>query len=209
VLSKARKFEYSERVLGTIIYLREPLSVGGLGQLLWLHSTHIQLALRGCHSIFMIPTTNSDYSESVRPFHASLRDFLMDYNRAKGHFLDPMRHHGLVLVDCFNSIQRYAENGANGGDHLEYACRSWCYHFSMVLRYQGTMGNDIVIFMERMGNQWLKFWMYQLGGFEAVKVVCNDCASALTKGRNMVSLHSPCINNTYWFEGFIYTVEGD
>ena len=79
----------------------------------------------------------------------------------------------------------------------------------LLLGYQGAMGNDMVNCMERMGNQWLKFWMRQLGGFDAVDVICKDCESALAKGRNMVSLLHPCINNTYKFKGFIYTVEGD
>jgi hypothetical protein len=206
VLSEAQKFEYFERVVGTIIYLREPLSVRGLGMLLQLHSTCIQLALRGCQSIFTIPITESD---SVRPFHASLRDFLMDYNRAKGHFLNPIVHHGSILVDCFKSIGIYAENGASGGDHLAYACRSWCYHFSMVLGYQRTMGSDIVIFMEKMGSQWLKFWMYQLEGFHAVGIACDDCELALAKQKDMVSVFHHSIIKTYQSEGLIYTVEGN
>jgi hypothetical protein len=192
VLSEAWKFEYFQRVVGTIIYLREPLSVRWLGRLLRVHSTSIRLGLRGCQSIFTIPTTDS---ESVRPFHASLRDFLMDYNRAKDHFFDPMMHHGLILVDCFKSIKTYAENGANGGHHLEYACQNWCYHLCMVFGYQG-MSSDIVIFVEfveKMESQWLKFWMYQLGSFEAVKSVCNDFESVLAK--DMVSLFHPSINN--------------
>jgi hypothetical protein len=204
VLSEARKYEYFERVVGTIVYLREPLSMGGLGQLLQLHSTCIQLALRGCQSIFTIPITET---ESVRPFHASLKDFLIDDNRAKGHFLDPIVHHGSILVDCFKSIRIYAENGAGGGDHLEYACRSWAYHFSMVLGYPIAIDSDMVIFMEKMENEWLKFWMYQLGSFGAVDSVCEDCESVLAKRKDMVSLFHHSINNTYQSKGFIYTVE--
>jgi hypothetical protein len=45
VLYEAQKFEYFQQVVGTIIYLHQPLSVGQPGQLLQLHPTCIQLAL--------------------------------------------------------------------------------------------------------------------------------------------------------------------
>jgi hypothetical protein len=210
VLSEARKFENFERVVGAIIYLHVPLSVPlsvrGLRELLRLHSTYIQLALRGCQSIFAIPMTEF---ESVRPFHASLRDFLMDYDRAKGHFLDPAMHHSSILIDCFKSVQTYAENGAGGADHLKYACQSWCYHFSMVLGCQRTMGSDIVIFMEKMGGQWLKFWMYQLGSFVAVCILCDDCELALAKQKDIVGVFHHSIIKTDQSEGLVYTLEGN
>jgi hypothetical protein len=114
-----------------------------------------------------------------------------------------MVHHRSILVDCFKSIETYAELG---GDHpVFYACTSWCYHLSMMLGYQGTVGSDIMIFMEKMGNQWLKFWLYQLESFQDVGIVSDHCKSALAKRQDMVSVFHYSIINTYQSEGFIYS----
>jgi len=183
VLSEARKFEHFERVVGAIVYLREPLPVRELGQILQLQSSHIRLALRGCQSIFTVPDIDA---ESVRPYHASLRDFLTDDRRAKGHFLDPMEHHVFILVDCLKLITRSVDNNAESGMHLDYACQNWCYHFSLVLVHQGTIsfiesqfGGEVVNFMKKMEKQWLKPWIYNLGNFGVVETVVRDCDSAL------------------------------
>jgi hypothetical protein len=185
VLSEARKFEYFERVIGAIIFLRRPLTVGEVGQLLQLPSNSIRLALYGCQSVLTIPDIDT---ESVRPCHASLRDFLIDGSRAKGHFLDPMKHHVLILVDCLKLIMTNMENGAEGGGHLDYACQNWCHHFSLVLLHQGSIGfikscfgDEVVTFIKNMEKQWSKPWMYKLGGFSAVETVCGDCDSVLAR----------------------------
>jgi len=185
VLSEARKFENFERVIGAIVYLHEPLPVRELGQILGLQSGQIRLALRGCQSIFTIP--NIDV-ESVQPCHASLRDFLTDDNRAKGHFLDPMKHHIFILVDCLKLITTSVENDAESGMHLDYACRNWCYHFSLVLVHQGAISfiesefsGEVVNFIKKMEKQWLKHWIYKLGNFNVVETVLKYCDSSLAK----------------------------
>jgi len=185
VLSEAQNFENFERVIGAIVYLREPLPVRELGQILRLRSSQIRLALRGCQSIFTIPDIDV---ESVRPYHASLRDFLTDGNRAKGHFLDPMEHHVFILVDCLKLITTSIENGAESGMHLDCACQNWCYHFSLVLAHKGTIsfiesqfGGEVVNFMKKMEKQWLKLWIYKLGDFGVVETVLKDCDSALSR----------------------------
>jgi hypothetical protein len=185
VLSEARNFENFERVIGAIVYLREPLPVCELGQILRLQSSQIRLALRGCQSIFTIPNIDG---ESVQPYHASLRDFLTDGNRAKGHFLDPMEHHVFILVDCLKLITTSVENDAASGVHLDYACRNWCYHFSLVLVHQGAIsfmesqfGGEMVNLMKKMEKQWLKPPIYRLGDFDGVEAVLKDCDFALAR----------------------------
>ena len=185
VLTEARKFEHFKRVIGAIVYLREPLPVRELGQILRLQSGQIRLALCGCQSIFTIPDIDT---EPVRPYHSSLRDFLTDDNRAKSHFLGPMEHHVFILVDCLKLITTSLENGAESGMHLDYACKNWCYHFSMVLWHRGTINfieshfdDEMVMFMTRMEKQLLKPWFYMLGGFNVVGAVCKDCDLVLAR----------------------------
>ncbi|KAF8224783.1 hypothetical protein L208DRAFT_1409552, partial [Tricholoma matsutake] len=176
VLSAARKFKYSERVIGTIIYLRYSLTISALGQLLQLQPGLIHLALRGCHSVFVVPDTNW---ESVRPYHASLRDFLTDCNWAGEHYFDPQVYHVSILVDCLQSIENQ-----EGGEHLLYACRYWCHHFSLALSHGATVGSmnakcDVVMLMMKMEQEWMRLWMYGLDNFDGVDVVCKDCESVV------------------------------
>jgi hypothetical protein len=101
VLAVAQKFDYFGHVVGTIIYLHEPLAFGDLGWLLQLEYSHIQQALHGCQSIFAVPDTDQD---SICPYHASLRDFLIDHDQSGDYFFDPKTYHVSILIDCLQLI---------------------------------------------------------------------------------------------------------
>ena len=185
VLSEARKFENFQRVIGAIVYLRHPLNVGELGQLLQLGPSSIRLALRGCQSILAIPTVDS---ESVRPYHASLRDFLTDGDRAKRHFLNLMEHHAFILIHCLKLMAINLENSGEGNGDLEYAHQNWCHHFSLVLLHHRAMSviesqfsDEMVTFMRKMEKQWLKIWIYKLADFDTVGTVCQDFNAVLAR----------------------------
>jgi hypothetical protein len=183
VLSEARKFDHFERVIGAIIFLREFVTIDELEQFLQLPSGGVRLALRGCQSILVI-----DNKESIRPYHASLRDFLIDRNRAKNHFLDASEHHMTLLVDCLKLIMAHTENGMEGGKYLDYACKNWCYHFALIQFHEGILahiesclGDQMETFMTNMQQKWLKLWIYKLGDVGSVRVVIQDCCSALER----------------------------
>jgi uridine kinase len=177
------------RVLGTIIYLHHPLTIHDLGQLLHLSSNHIRHALQGCQSIFVIPDTDQD---SVRPYHASLKDFLSDMERAGVHFLNPKLYHISILVDCLQLISMVQENQI--GQPLQYACQWWCHHLCLALLQEGTISEYIEQSVGNMAEQWLKTWMYGLN-MESLKSVCESCESALH------IMGASCIHNNlleYW-----------
>ena len=181
VLSRAQVVSpHFRRVVGTIIYLQQPISIHELGQLLQLSSNHIRQALDGCRSIFVVPDIDQ---QAVLPYHASLKDFLSDVNRANIHFLDPKIYHVSILVDCMQLIGMVHEN--QGGRPMWYACQQWCYHLSSALSPLAAIdliknGADIEILMVRMQRQWLKTWMYGLG-IGGVRRVCQACESVLKK----------------------------
>ena len=183
VLSVAREFDYFGRVVGTIVYLREPLTVPELGQLLQLQSSCIQLALRGCQSVFAVPDAED---KSILPYHASLRDFLMDCNRAKDHFLDPQLYHVRILVDC---LQLIGISGNSAGDSipLSYACQNWCYHLSLALSHHAIIGVvdtcrvDFVMMMKNMEGEWFRWWMYGLQDKRCLTKFSGDCESVLAR----------------------------
>ena len=173
---------YFHRVLGTIIYLHHPLAIHDLGQLLQLPSNHIRQALQGCQSIFVLPDTDQ---ESVQPYHASLKDFLSDEQRAGHHFLNPKIYHVTILIDCLQLIRMVHEN--QSGQPLQYACQWWCHHFCLALSQEVTISwiinisGDIETLIRKMAEQWLKTWMYGLKNLEGLETVCQNCESALQK----------------------------
>ena len=170
-----------QRVVGTIIYLHHPLAIYDLGQLLQLSSNHIRQALQGCQSIFVLPDIDQ---ESVRPYHASLKDFLSDEKRARVQFLNPKLYHVKILIDCLQLIGVVHED--QSGQPLEYACQQWCYHFSLALSHGVTIGwiintgGDIEMLIGKMAKQWLKTWMYGLGQ-EGLRSICDGWESTLQK----------------------------
>ncbi|KAF8309070.1 hypothetical protein F5887DRAFT_1294564 [Amanita rubescens] len=178
VLSKAQaESAHFSYVVGTIIYLHHPLAIHDLEQLLQLSSDHIRQALQGCQSIFVLPNTDQ---ESVCPYHASLKDFLSDMNRAKFHFLDPKMYHVIILVNCLQLIGQVHEN--SGVQPLEYACQQWCYHFSLALSCQATIDlmkncGNIEVLMVKLSREWLKTWMYGLE--DGLETFCQGCDSVL------------------------------
>ena len=116
--------------------------------------------------------------ESVLPYHASLKEFLSDLNRAKIHFLDPRVYHVTILVDCLQLIGLVHENQT--GQQLEYASQQWCYHLSWAISHQVTIEEmnahgGIEVLMKKMKEEWLKTWMYGLKTKEGMNSVYQEC----------------------------------
>jgi len=188
VLSEARQFDHFERVVGAVMFLRPRpiLTVHALEQFLQLQSGGVQLALRGCQSILVIPNVDDD--GTIHPYHASLQDFLTDRDRAGNHFLDAMNHHISILVDCLNFITADTENNTGGGKHVDYAWQNWCYHFSLVLLHgrdnchiESSLRDWLAAVIMKMQQCWLKLWFYRFGDFGTLKAVNKDCCLALAK----------------------------
>ena len=67
------------RILGTIILLRNQLSVNDLGPLLKLSPSHVRGCLRDVQPVLMV---SENPGEVVRTLHASFHNFLIDRERA-------------------------------------------------------------------------------------------------------------------------------
>jgi hypothetical protein len=169
VISEARVYEDFDRVLGSLMYLERPLTINQLAKLLRMEANHILLALQGCHSILSIP---DDYDKSIRPYHASLRDFLIDCNRSGIHFLNPVKHHAQVTTNCLEliseSLARRNDNGTLPDEPLKYACLSWYRHYSHVLSHEHpsqdlkSVCGDMNIAMKAVDLQWLECWLLEV-----------------------------------------------
>jgi len=158
VLSNTVHDQNFERVIGTIVLLREPLSITFLGRLLQLRTGHIVHSLLGTQSILMIP---EDDNQAIRPFHTSLPDFLKTESRSGKFFIDPPHHHLFILTDCLAVMMVHpTEDIFYVGAQL-YACMNWCYHFYQSFvegREISTL--DVVIHqLEDWASSSLQFWV--------------------------------------------------
>jgi hypothetical protein len=101
VITEAQRCKDFDRVIGSIMYLRYPLPIKKLARLLGLDVSNIRMALDRCHSVLAIP---DDDNEMIRPYHASLQDFLTNQARSQDFFLAPAKFHALIAIACLKGI---------------------------------------------------------------------------------------------------------
>jgi len=161
VIEEAKKWEYFDIVMGSIMHLRYQLDIDSLSQILltlneYLTSPGIRIALCRCHSILVIPNNNSQ----IEPYHASLRDFLTDKSRSETLFQAPATCHGWLMFGCLSAITRAFSDGTRPS---EYGLISWYYHACSFLSTGGASDEELKgkaqeMFM-KIDLNWLKLWM--------------------------------------------------
>lgn len=141
-------------VLGTIIFLAEPLSLKGLERLFSTRFQvgHIRLALPWLRSVLVIP---DDEEIPIQIFHESLREFVIDKRRSGNYFLDPSVYHTNIARLCLGlmsaslgSTETYVvsiptgvwRDSVNGA--VTYACHHWVFHFAHSSR-PNDLANDV------------------------------------------------------------------
>jgi hypothetical protein len=135
VFNAACRVDPFDRVIGSIMILREQLFIFDLSCLLQLPTEDILHAVLGIQSIFRIPEDNDKPIELI---HASPRDFLMDERRSKCYFINPPARHASIAVHCLKLLtedakhQKFAKSGA-----ALYACLNWCHHIDGSLMEDG------------------------------------------------------------------------
>jgi len=173
VISEGEKHPNFKRVLGTLMYLRYPLPLAELAELLQLDVSDIRTALTRCHSILTI-TDNSN--ESIRPHHASLRDFLTDKERSNDLFCAPAHFHALIAVDCLRTITDIV---GSQREPSEYPWIAWYYHCSCLLSHANSekhlhLYEKVTDQVAAINLDWLKQWM--------VEGLVNEAKSNITSG---------------------------
>ena len=164
VIEDARKRDCFDIVMGSIMYLKSPLSVDDLSTILFtlnkhLTTTGILSALRRCHSILSIAE-----GKTINPHHASLRDFLTDKSRSTTLFLAPATCHGRLMVACLSVITRAYRDGTAGP---RYALVSWHYHSCSVLSTSsgdeglGEMKDEVEELVKKIDFDWVKSWLLE------------------------------------------------
>ena len=196
VLSTALQTANSRRVVGTVMLLRRTMKISALGQLLQLTPTALRHALRGCHSILIIPDEDE---EDIRRYHASLQDFLIDHHRSHDYFVDPEQHE-MIIQGCLHIMASGLVRNTISDDPLWYACRYWCHHFSARLSsgrvsvtLESPFGLEVKDFVEKLMDEWLRSWMYNMGyglDVEGVQQVLLSTCMQLKVGAFHLALHN-------------------
>jgi hypothetical protein len=143
-------------VMGTVMYLRMPITIRQLSWLLQLDIGDIRMALDQCRSVLVVPPSDD---KSIRPYHASLRDFLTSQERSQGLCFAPAKYHRILLIQCLKNI-----TSARLADvwPLVYACIEWRYHGSLFLLEDTTsqrFDDDVEAETKQIDSKWIAFWM--------------------------------------------------
>ncbi|KAF9644121.1 hypothetical protein BDM02DRAFT_3065261, partial [Thelephora ganbajun] len=135
-------------VLGAVILAANPLSPSTIAALLGIDREDVFLRLSSIHSLLIL---QEDADSTVRPFHKSFPDFIVDPTRCinERFHVSPPTHHPELLAGCFELMNQTLEkNMCNLPDAvanrevddlcertkqyldpaLQYACKSWHKH---------------------------------------------------------------------------------
>ncbi|KIJ31747.1 hypothetical protein M422DRAFT_36112, partial [Sphaerobolus stellatus SS14] len=168
VLDSAKEHPDFLFVLGITMFLRKPLNLWQLAQFLKWSTYGIQSALEGSLSILYVPEEDDDF---IRPYHASLQDFLNDLGRSGNHFLDPATNHKTLFHTSARLILEDTDFFTESGQGVYYAYRNWCYHLKSLINDDITSVDKTttVALMERL-SQDCSARLARLKSPEAVKM---------------------------------------
>src|SRR6202167_3529613 len=182
VLSTALQSPHSRLVIGTLMLLSRPLQINAMAQLLQLTPAVIRDALRGCHSILIIPDVDDG---TIKPYHASLRDFLTDDSRSEDYSVDPALNQPITQY-CMHIMTSCLMNNAIGNEPLPYACQNWTHHFSVMLASgrgselsRSPFTQVVTIFLKNLRQEGLKSWMYNIQGTDNMKAAQKATQSSI------------------------------
>jgi hypothetical protein len=164
VIEEASEWDYFSIVMGSLLYLRHPLSVDELSTILHPLCKHLTVSvirstLDGCHSILAIANDNDT---AIEPYHASLRDFLTDQSRSKTLFHPAATCHRQLTFACLSAITRAFSDGKPAP---EYALILWYIHSCLFLsagdgsQELEALRDEARMLVKKIDLNWIRLWM--------------------------------------------------
>jgi hypothetical protein len=169
-------------ILGSIVALFSPLSVGSLSRLTLIPEQRVDLMLKDLHAILDIP---KDHTHRLRLHHPSFRDFLLDKTRCSdsNFWVDGKQAHRTLAARCIKLMSAFLKQDICSVDSpgvlatgiessrveqylpldVQYACLYWVEH----LQKGGTplQDNDQV---HQFLKEHLLHWLEALGWMRRV-----------------------------------------
>ena len=175
-MDKDKIYSRFKTVVGTVLLVFNPLSVGALSDLLKIST--IPTTLHSLHSLLLIPDKEKT-DTPIKPFHKSFPDFITDPKRCrdKWFYVDPAVHHAEILLSCLNLMKEKLKKNicslddyvilsdvknlpacrkVNIGDSLEYACCFWTKH---LLEMPGSSAGEVQKAIDEFFNIHLLHWI--------------------------------------------------
>ncbi|KLO07808.1 hypothetical protein SCHPADRAFT_632288 [Schizopora paradoxa] len=148
------------KILGSIVLLRDPLSVNSLSKLIEEEEGQIWNALKHLGSILIVPS-EEDFKTPVRFFHPSLLDFLIDVNRCnEKFFIDVSRLEANLFQRCVDVIVSKSLLGSVDEDFIpvmRYVCQYWGYHLEKVQDKNAQVVAKLDKFVRHHLLKWFRF----------------------------------------------------
>ncbi|KAF9514157.1 hypothetical protein BS47DRAFT_1329073, partial [Hydnum rufescens UP504] len=170
--------ERFQMVVGSIVFLREPLPLRSFAQFIQYEQDGVDTALRHLRSVIIPPSTAD---EAPRIYHPSFRDFITDPSRCSiSEFVivavpdQELRH----ALRCFELMETFLKQDIAGisdlsllnsevegldekvrdglSAELQYACRYWASHLSHVVLGEKRMMEVLEGFSMRLVLMWLE-----------------------------------------------------
>jgi hypothetical protein len=165
-------------VLGTIIFLRDPLPTLALEQLLNLTPNTVRETLVHLQSVIIVPENDTLV---IRLLHPSFFDFMTDPTRCQNvkFAMNAETQHTLLARACLQTLKRLERNMCgietptvlnNEVDdlpsritscippHTQYACRHWAIHLTNALLF-----DDLLLLMNEFCSKYLLYWIEVCG----------------------------------------------
>ena len=125
------------RLLGALIFLREPMPVGDLAVFIELQSpSNIFLILRGYRPILKLPERPND---PIKLIHTSLKRFFLNREKSGNFFIDAIEGHRNLLQNCIQTMLKELPLRSRSQHSLPYACRNWVYHLRGILQQKDSV----------------------------------------------------------------------
>ena len=163
-----------KKVLGTIVFLQDPLGLSAVASLLGLESNVIHNILSHLQSIVLTPR---DDIQDIRLLHPSFADFITDLTRCKTPKLCvySRTQHTSLACACLEAMTKLQKNICGIKDpllpnkkvndlseqikskipqHLQYACQHWAWHLS-----NGVVTGNILKLLKEFCFKQLLYWV--------------------------------------------------
>ncbi|KIJ24499.1 hypothetical protein M422DRAFT_39151 [Sphaerobolus stellatus SS14] len=171
------------------------------------HPDFLFSALEGSLFILYVPEGDDGV---IRPYHASLQDFLNDLGRSGNHLLDPATNHKTIFHTSARLILEDTDFFTVPDQGVYYAYRNWGYHLCSLINDNITSGDraTIVVLMEKLNqdcsarlarlrsHEVVKMWLEELEGVIAwAKREQNDFGILIEMGEQLqANVHFVCQN---------------
>lgn len=147
---KEQMYDVFRRILGCLIVVSEPISLGTLAHFLRDSEKRLTENLRLLHAIVKVP---KDDSQCLSFFHKSFRDYLLDKERSWPDFwIEETEAHQAMFDSCLDTMQQELHQDMcdlrlpgtlvseisqdsitqHVSQHLQYACLYWVNHLAQL-----------------------------------------------------------------------------